>query len=149
MKDQTMTMEEAARAYPGIGRRKMIQLTGRTGWACSQFLKGCPDKPRPGRPADAALPTAEPRGVMLRDVRVVDSKPNEGIKHLLFGLRKGMGFPVQELADQWGLSEETLKRHATKYGALKYVETGTAVWTHCVLHPDTALEYGANKRRTK
>lgn len=154
--DKTMTLEAAVKANPGIGRRRLMKLTGRTSYACASFLAGRPEAAA-ATPAKMKKTMARPlpdgkgetQGILLRDARVVDTRPNEGIKHLLFGLRKGMGFPVQELAEQWGVSEETLKRHANKYGALKYVETDVAVWTHCVLHPDTALDYKSTNRSAR
>ena len=143
-KSEKMTLEQAARANPGIGRRKLMELTGLTGYACARFLKGVPGKPRTGGPAKPQGPE-NPAGVTaiaLHNTRVLDSKPaSDNVKKQLYGLRKGMGYPVAALADQWGISEETLRRHAKKLGCLKYVETGPGDWTHCILHPDTAEDY--------
>ena len=34
-----LTLEEAANANPGIGRRRLMALTGRTAYACEKFLE--------------------------------------------------------------------------------------------------------------
>lgn len=142
-----MTLTQAAKEYPGIGRRRLMALTGRTAWACAEFLKGCPEKPKQGRQSATAAPAAPtPRApvagmISLTDKRVLDVKPADTVKRLLYGLKRGVGYPVDMLVDMWGFSRENICRHAKRESALKYVETSPGEWVHCVMHPDTAEDY--------
>jgi hypothetical protein len=80
------------------------------------------------------------RGISLvGDVRVSDHKPNDSIKRMLYGLKRGMAFPVEQMAAQWGVSSENIRKKARELECLKYVEVSPADgWVHCVMHPDTA-----------
>jgi hypothetical protein len=84
------------------------------------------------------LPTA--RTFSLSSMRVAAIKPKEGLKPKLFRLKKNTGYPVEELADEWGVSADTLRRDAKRLDALLFVETSPGEWVQCVVHPDTTTE---------
>jgi predicted DNA-binding transcriptional regulator YafY len=73
-------------------------------------------------------------------MRVAAIKPKEGLKPKLFRLKKNTGYPVEELADEWGVSADTLRRDAKRLDALLFVETSPGEWVQCVVHPDTTTE---------
>jgi hypothetical protein len=73
----------------------------------------------------------------LDGVRVADSKPADSVKRKIYMLRKGRGFPLDALADEWNVSSSTLRSHARRLGAFKYVQTTPGNWVPCVIHPDT------------
>jgi len=96
-----------------------------------------------GHPHEPATPAKDIGGIRLSEsVRVRASKPSEGIKKKLFALKRGVGYPVSDLADNWGCSPDTLKSHARRHDALRYVEVGPGDWVHCVMHPETATQHG-------
>ena len=147
--EQIQKAHAALKADPGIGRRKLIKACGCTAYAAARFLKRvytCTPAPE-ATPELPLGPAAKARtsvtGHVLKDVRVSFTKPNEGLKHRLFGLRQGIGFPVTALARDWCVSEENLKKQARRYDALIWVETNPekATWEFCVAHPDTAAKY--------
>lgn len=78
------------------------------------------------------------KGIALAGFRVSSRKPNDGLKAQIYGLRKGHGYPVNELAKQWCVSEDSLRAQARRFECLKYVEITPGNWTPCVLHPETA-----------
>lgn len=138
----------AITADPGIGRRKLIKACGCTAYAAARFLtRGAGAVTRELNPKATEVCTVQPKadvkGYALKDVRVSFTKPNEGLKHRLFGLRQGVGFPVSALARDWCVSEENLKKQARRYDALIWVETNPekATWEFCVAHPETAAKY--------
>jgi len=98
----------------------------------------------------AELPGAKERtsyagGISLKEhIKVRSSRPSEGVKKKLFSLRRGVGVPVNELADTWGVSPGTLQAHARRHDCLRYVEIGPGDWVQCVLHPETAAEHGGD-----
>ena len=99
------------------------------------------------KPMDSMSMVAEPSkeigGIRLSDsVRIRATKPSEGIKKKLFGLKRGVGYPVNDLSESWGCSPETLRSHARRHDALRYVEVGPGDWVHCVMHPETAAQHG-------
>lgn len=78
----------------------------------------------------------------LAGVRVAMKKPNEGMKAKIFQLKRGRGFPVDALAAEWFASPDTIITHARRLDALRYVEVNPGEWVQCVMHPDTAAQYG-------
>lgn len=78
----------------------------------------------------------------LSGVRVAMKKPNEGMKAKIFQLKRGRGFPVDALAAEWFASPDTIITHARRLDALRYVEVNPGEWVQCVMHPDTAAQYG-------
>jgi len=94
--------------------------------------------PQPSRaPGDVS---SIPGGINLKGVRMLDKKPADSVKRLIYTLKRGMGYPLDALSHKWGISEETIRSHARRFEAIKYVETAPGQWTPCVMHPDTAAE---------
>jgi hypothetical protein len=96
-----------------------------------------------GEPVKAAAPnerSAPVGGISLKGVAVVAHKPSEGIKKNFYTLKKGMGYPVQMLAEQWHATQDTVTRHGKRLGCIRYVEVSPGEWQQCAIHPDTAKE---------
>ena len=91
--------------------------------------------------ADPTPTTKAPTGITLRDARISDHKPADNVKRLLYKLKMGMGFPIEHLAETWGISIENLRKQAKRFDCLKYVETEPGNWVLCALNPDTAEEF--------
>jgi hypothetical protein len=97
---------------------------------------GCKDtKPQPSNEPSTKTALC---GINLVNVRVFDRKPNDGLKAKIYGLKKGKGYQVEDLAEEWRVSSETLRNHAKRLDSLKYVEVAPGDWVQCVLHPETA-----------
>lgn len=160
--EQFSKAEAALRADPNIGARKVMNACGCTRWAADIFLSTWRDDPSKIRAKAAVLhrvadglkaePTPSERatcgfdvggcGIPLRNVRVAERRPSDsGMRRQLYGLKKSTGYPVDELAAKWGVSQETLRKHAKRLDCLMYVEAGPGDWKHCILHPDTAEAY--------
>jgi hypothetical protein len=80
-------------------------------------------------------------GISLASARVSVDKPAEGLKRLIYGLKRGMGYPVEEVAAAWARSTDAVRKHARDQNAILYVEVAPGDWKLCVMHPDTAAEY--------
>jgi hypothetical protein len=95
--------------------------------------------------APAANPASDSvkkvKGISLQNARVSDRRPQDGIKLKIHQLRKGQGYPVDELANEWCVGADTIRNHAKALGSLKYVEASQGQWVQCVLHPDTAKDF--------
>lgn len=87
------------------------------------------------------MPTPITGGVTLSTRRVSPRKPPESAAKYLKRLPKGRGFSLKELSLQWGMAEESVKRHARELGCFKYVEVTEDEWVPMVMHPDTAAQY--------
>lgn len=81
------------------------------------------------------------KGFHLTPSNVYNQAPTDRVKGLLFSLPKGRGFAVSEMSKKWRMSEDTLRRHARKHDALRYVENEPGVYVACVMHPETADKY--------
>jgi len=92
----------------------------------------------PTRPAPAA-PTAT-GGVELKGLRVLPRKPADSAAGFIKRLPVGRGFEPRVLAAEWGMSEDTIRRHAKEMKCLKFVEVNDE-WVPMVMHPDTANKY--------
>lgn len=93
----------------------------------------------PSKPADVPHTTG---GILLDRVKVFAQRPQDRAKQLIYGLTAGRGFPIADLVEQWGMSEETIIKHARRLGTYRYVEKQPGVYVPCVLHPDSAKKYG-------
>jgi len=78
------------------------------------------------------------KGISLLNIRVSHKKPNEGLKAQIYALRKGQGYPIADLAQEWCISADTIKANATRLDCHRYVEVSPGEWVSCVLHPETA-----------
>jgi hypothetical protein len=66
------------------------------------------------------------------------SRPNDVWKGRFHSLARGMGYHIDQLAELWGASEDTVQSRARRYGCLRYVETEPGNYVACVVHPETA-----------
>jgi hypothetical protein len=78
--------------------------------------------------------------------RVDRPSPSEEVRKRIFNLPKGRGFAVERLVDDWGVSEDTICKHARRVNAIRYVEKAPGDWVKCLVHPDTAEELDKPKR---
>jgi len=92
----------------------------------------------PARPPAPTEPASG--GISLRGVRISTHKPTEEVKRRLYQLKRGTGFPLDALSKEWGVSPDTIKKHARRYDCLRFVERGPGDWVACVLNPDTVVE---------
>lgn len=94
----------------------------------------------PGHPK-AEPPTAAPAppsgGFSLRGIRLLSKKPADCMKARLYALRRGMGYKVESLSKEWGVSTDTIRKHAKDHNALVYVEATPGEFVACVVHPET------------
>jgi len=79
-------------------------------------------------------------GISLRGVNVSSNRPTDTVRPKLYQLPKGHGFPIDELSRNWGVSVDTLKKHARPLNCVQYVEVDPGQWVQCVIHPETAKE---------
>lgn len=87
----------------------------------------------------AATPAIE--GVSLANLRVLPRKPVENAAVHIRRLPKGRGFEPGVLAREWGMSEESIRKHAKDLKCLKYVEVAADEWVSMVMSPETAINY--------
>ena len=151
-----MTQEQQALAEsvyakdPTTGARKLMRLTRCTRWSADVFLNNMrvgafetrAKKPIVFEKSPLETSPAPAFGIPLRNVRVAERRPSDcGMRRQLYSLKKATGFPVEELAEKWGVSQETLRKHAKRLDCLLFVEAEPGDWKHCILHPDTAEAY--------
>lgn len=91
-------------------------------------------------------PTTEPgprslSGINLASRRVLSRRPAESAAKFIKRLPAGKGFSPRDLAGEWGMSEETIKRHARDMGCLKFVEVSEDEWQSLIMSPETAAQY--------
>lgn len=80
-------------------------------------------------------------GVSLTGMRVLSRRPVDSAAKFIKRLPEGRGFDPKELAKDWGMSEETIRKHARDLGCLKYVEVSEDEWTPLVMNPETSRNY--------
>lgn len=85
------------------------------------------------RAPEEEVEVEEPRGFELKGVRLLDRKPHGDVR----SLKPGYGYTVSELADKWGMSQDTVRKRAREAGALKFVEID-GEWVQCVVNPGVA-----------
>jgi hypothetical protein len=90
-----------------------------------------------------AEPPTEPmsKGVSLTTKRVLSRRPAESAAKFIRRLPKGRGFDLKALSHEWGMSEETIRKHARDMGCMKFVEVSEDEWVPMIMHPDTAAQY--------
>lgn len=79
-------------------------------------------------------------GFSLAGKNLLAVKPHNVWKSRFYALRKGMGYPLDVLEKEWGVSAHTIKEKARRqYNALRYVESSERVgdYIECIVHPDT------------
>ena len=85
--------------------------------------------------------TQQDQGLLLSKLRVLPRRPAESAAKYIKRLPLGRGFDVRKLAQEWGMGEDTIRRHAKDLGCLKYVETEPDEWVPVVMNPETAKQY--------
>ena len=81
------------------------------------------------------------KGIPLQSKRVISHRPVETAAKHIKRLTKGRGFIPKDLSIEWGMSEETIKKHAREMGCIKYVEIEEDEWQPMIMHPETAANY--------
>lgn len=100
-------------------------------------------------PPDNQAPTASPdpnlRGFTVdAKTRVAARRPAVTIRARLYTLRRGQAFRELDLAKAWGVSTDTVRKHAQDADCFRYVDLGNESWEPCIMHPDTAKAYPTN-----
>ena len=143
-----MTLEERIKAcvdrHPEWDDTRVAKSAGarRDDVAAVRRGEGLPprhESPFAPLPPAAALSVHPPKvkAIPLAGVHLLSKKPVDLMKGRLYGLERGMGYPVPDLARAWGVSEETLKTHAKNHRALAYVEATPGEYVPVIVHPET------------
>ena len=110
-------------------------------------LRGRPSssKVAPPAPAKKEEPTVPVSvgGVRLTNLRVLSRRPAESAAKFIKRLPKGRGYCPKDLSREWGMSEETIKRHARDMNCLKFVEVSEDEWKPLIMSPETANTYNS------
>jgi hypothetical protein len=80
-------------------------------------------------------------GIALRGMRVLSRRPADSAAKFIKRLPKGRGFDPKALSHEWGMSEETIRRHARDMSCMKYVEIADDEWVSLIMNPETANSY--------
>jgi len=80
-------------------------------------------------------------GVPLVNLRVLSRRPAESAAKHIKQLPENQGYRPHDLAQLWGMSEETIRRHARDLKALRYVEVTEDEWEAMIMNPRTASKY--------
>ena len=81
------------------------------------------------------------QGLVLSKLRVLPRRPAESAAKYIKRLPLGRGFDIRKLAQEWGMGEDTIRRHAKDLGCLKYVEVEPDEWVPVIMNPETAKQY--------
>lgn len=81
-------------------------------------------------------------GIPLKNVPIFSHKPQDKMKGLIYKLPQNKGFPINELSSLWGMSTDTIKKHAKRLKAYSYVEVDPGNYVACVIHPKTIQTIG-------
>lgn len=98
-------------------------------------------QPAPIHATNASPEDLPGSGIALRGRNVLSRRPVESAAKFIKRLPKGRGFTLAELSKNWGMSEETIRKHARDMGCLKFVEVSEDEWQALVLNPETAQSY--------
>jgi len=81
------------------------------------------------------------QGLLLSKLRVLPRRPAESAAKYIKRLPLGRGFDIKKLSQDWGMGEDTIRRHAKDLCCLKYVEVEPDEWLPVVMNPETAKQY--------
>ena len=95
----------------------------------------------PAAPVPVIGAVARAVGVPIKAMRVSSRRPADSASTYILRLAKGMGYAPAELAAEWCISEDTVRRHAKDLKCLKFVEVTSGEWVTMILHPETAKQY--------
>lgn len=78
-------------------------------------------------------------GFCISGKKLLAKKPTDVWRGRFHALRKGMGYPVDVVAAEWGTSPDTVREKAKDNGSLRYVESPDkpGQYMACVVHPAT------------
>jgi hypothetical protein len=80
-------------------------------------------------------------GISLSNRSVLSRRPAESAAKYLRKLANGKAYSTSDLAKAWGMSEETIRKHARDLGCLKFVEVEPDDWKPMVMNPETAKQF--------
>lgn len=80
-------------------------------------------------------------GVSVANRNVLSRRPVESAAKYIKRLKRGMAYAISDCAKAWGMSEETIRKHARDMGCLKFVEVEEDEWQAMVMHPETAGQF--------
>lgn len=92
-------------------------------------------------PVDPCATLSPSGGIRLQGMTVALRKPADSAASFIRRLPKDQGFLPDALARQWGIAENTIKRHAKDLNCLRFVEVAEGEWSAMVMHPETATKY--------
>jgi len=76
-----------------------------------------------------------------QNTRVQQFSPRVTVQVRIKQLPLGMGFELSELAVEWGISETTIRGHASVLKCLRYIEMSEGHWVQVVMNPETAAKH--------
>ena len=91
--------------------------------------------------ASESVESAGLSGVSLTQKRVLARRPAESAAKYIKRLPNNKGFHPSDLAREWGMSEETIRKHARDMGCIKFVEVSEDEWKPLIMAPETASRY--------
>lgn len=97
--------------------------------------------PTPVTVTQSAPEGSQGPGIALRGMRVLSRRPADSAAKFIKRIPRGRGFDPKDLSREWGMSEETIRRHARDLNCLKYVEVAEDEWVALVMSPETAKSY--------
>jgi len=113
-------------------------------WRAMQKLKGgVPVEHKQAAVSDDNTPSVEVSGAtggfVLNGKKLLAAKPTDVWKARFYSLRRGMGYTIDHLCDEWGASADTVRSKAKRIGSLRYVEDDQrpGEYIACAVHPDT------------
>jgi hypothetical protein len=130
-------IERAIAKHPEWDNRKVAKCAGGRVADVQAVREGAEIKRTAPIIHPPAAPPAKVKAIPLASIHLLSKKPLDMMKGRLYGLERGMGYPVQDLARAWGVSEETLKNHAKNHHALAYCEPSPGEYVPIIVHPDT------------
>jgi len=137
---KSMTRDEAQKAVEKHGsQRKAAAALGVCAKRLSKMLSGAAIASNKPATATVSEVTAASGGISLAGRQVLAERPTDLWKARFFALRRGLGYPIEALAAEWGKSVDSVKERAKRFGALRYVESPQRPGEYivCAVHPET------------
>lgn len=137
-----MTYEEAKRLYDQHGSHaKAARAAGCAKSTIQKMLQlglGRSALVTPAKPTPVEVSPAI-GGFSLSGKKLLAVKPTDVWKARFHSLRRGMGYTLEALSEEWGNSVDTIQAKARRFGALRYVEDPSkpGAYIACAVHPET------------
>jgi hypothetical protein len=112
---------------------RIIRAFRETGAVPATELPEAQTSPAPSGDQAAALRA----DFSLSGVHLLSRKPLDVMKGRFHALQKGVGYKVETLCRAWGCSEDSIREHGKKHGALRYVEATPGEYVAVIVHPET------------